>query len=161
MGCGLRHSGGAGVRALIAYIVLHLIAYNAHRWERGVGTGRFLTWVSFGASEKPWSCSRTLIQLSSGGFDSSVATAAPRIDAANPGAGEALGERIRGPIPKNKRNMTTIMGEWETLYGEVPPSSLLLAEVPADVRRARAGAEALAKRSDDGVGVNPSVFTYR
>ena len=27
---------------------------------------------------------------------------------------------------KNKRNMTTIMGEWETLYGEVPPESSLL-----------------------------------
>ena len=35
------------------------------------------------------------------------------------------------------------------------------AEVPADLRRARAGAETLTKRSDDGVGVNPSVFTYR
>ena len=67
-----------------------------------------------------------MIQLASGGFDSSVATAAPRVDATNPGAGEALGERIRGPIPKNKRNMTTIMGEWETLYGEVPPESSLL-----------------------------------
>ena len=80
--------------------------------------------------------------LASGGWDSSVATAAPRIDATNPGAGEALGERIRGPIPKNKRNMTTIMGEWRALYGAVPPeSSLLLRKyrqmygVPAPGRR--------------------------
>ena len=57
-------------------------------------------------------------------------------------AGEALGERIRGPIPKNKRNMTTIMGEWRALYGAVPPeSSLLLRKyrqmygVPAPGRR--------------------------
>ena len=42
-----------------------------------------------------------------------------------------------------------------------PRVVIALAQVQADVRRARAGAEALAKRSDDGVGVNPSVFTYR
>ena len=91
-------------------------------------------WVSFTLED--------MIQLSSGGFDSSVATAAPRIDAANPGAGEALGERVRGPIPKNKRNFTTIMGEWRALYGAVPPeSSLLLRKyrqmygVPAPGRR--------------------------
>ena len=94
-----------------------------------------------------------MIQLSSGGFDSTVATAAPRIVAANPGAGEALGERVRGPIPKNKRNFSTIVGEWQTLYGEVPPeSSLLLRKyrqmrrIPAPARPRRGYEAVIAKR---------------
>ena len=100
-----------------------------------VGTGRYAMehWVHShplvrpcDVSEKPLETLEDMIQLASGGWDSSVATAAPRIDAAQPGAGEALGERIRGPIPKNKRNMTTIMGEWRALYGAVPPESSLL-----------------------------------
>ena len=100
-----------------------------------VGTGRYAMehWVHShpsvrpcDVSEKPLETLEDMIQLASGGWDSSVATAAPRIIAANPGAGEALGERIRGPIPKNKRNMTTIMGEWRALYGAVPPESSLL-----------------------------------
>ena len=97
-------------------------------------------------SEKPLETLEDMIQLSSGGFDSTVATAAPRIVAANPGAGEALGERVRGPTERhrgpNKRNFTTIMGEWQALYGAVPPeSSLLLRKyrqmygVPAPGRR--------------------------
>ena len=54
-------------------------------------------------------------------------TAAPRIVAAHPGAGEALNEQhgLRN-VRANKRNYTTIMGEWKTLYGEVPPESSLL-----------------------------------
>ena len=70
-----------------------------------------------------------MIQLASGGFNSSVATAAPRIVAANPGAGEALNEQhgLRNARSKlNKRNFTTIMGEWQALYGAVPPESSLL-----------------------------------
>ena len=116
-----------------------------------VGTGRYAMehWVHShplvrpcDVSEKPLETLGDMIQLASGGWDSSVATAAPRVDATNPGAGEALDERIRGPIPKNKRNMTTIMGEWRALYGAVPPeSSLLLRKyrqmygVPAPGRR--------------------------
>ena len=59
------------------------------------------------------------------------------------GAGEALDEQhsLRN-TRSNKRNYTTIMGEWQTLYGEVPPeSSLLLRKyrqmygVPAPGRR--------------------------
>ena len=116
-----------------------------------VGTGRYAMehWVHShpsvrpcDVSEKPLELLEDMMILSAGGFDSSVATAAPRIVAANPGAGEALDERIRGPIPKNKRNMTTIMGEWRALYGAVPPeSSLLLRKyrqmygVPAPGRR--------------------------
>ena len=44
-----------------------------------------------------------------------------------PGAGEALNEQhgLRN-TRANKRNYTTIMGEWQTLYGEVPPESSLL-----------------------------------
>ena len=74
-------------------------------------------------SEKPLELLNDMIQLSSGGFNSSVATAAPRIVAAHPGAGEALNEQhgLRN-ARANKRNFTTIMGEWKTLYGEVPPS---------------------------------------
>ena len=70
-----------------------------------------------------------MIQLASGGWDSSVATAAPRIVAANPGASEALNEQhgLRNARSKlNKRNFTTIMGEWQALYGAVPPESSLL-----------------------------------
>ena len=65
--------------------------------------------------------------FASGGFNSSIATAAPRIVAAHPGAGEALNEQhgLRN-ARANKRNYTTIMGEWKTLYGEVPPESSLL-----------------------------------
>ena len=116
-----------------------------------VGTGRYAMehWVHShpsvrpcDVSEKPLETLEDMIQLASGGWDSSVATAAPRIIAANPGAGEALGERIRGLIPKNKRNYTTIVGEWQALYGAVPPeSSLLLRKyrqmygVPAPGRR--------------------------
>ena len=116
-----------------------------------VGTGRYAMehWVHShpsvrpcDVSEKPLELLEDMMILSAGGFDSSVATAAPRIVAANPGAGEALGERVRGPIPKNKRNFSTIVGEWQTLYGEVPPeSSLLLRKyrqmygVPAPGRR--------------------------
>ena len=69
-------------------------------------------------------------------------TAAPRIVAAHPGAGEALNEQHGLRNTRNKRNYTTIMGEWQTLYGEVPPeSSLLLRKyrqmygVPAPGRR--------------------------
>ena len=100
-----------------------------------VGTGRYAMehWVHShpsvrpcDVSEKPLETLEDMIQLASGGWDSSVATAAPRIVAANPGAGEALGERIRGLIPKNKRNYTTIVGEWQALYGAVPPESSLL-----------------------------------
>ncbi len=29
-------------------------------------------------------------------------------------------------VSKNKRNFTTIMGEWQALYGAVPPESSLL-----------------------------------
>ena len=104
-----------------------------------VGTGRYAMehWVHShplvrpcDVSEKPLETLEDMIQLSSGGFDSTVATAAPRIVAANPGAGEALGDRIRGPTERhrgpNKRNFTTIMGEWRALYGAVPPESSLL-----------------------------------
>ena len=65
--------------------------------------------------------------IASGGWDSSVATAAPRIVAAFPGAGEALDEQhgLRN-TRSNKRNFTTIMGEWQALYGEVPPEPSLL-----------------------------------
>ena len=78
-------------------------------------------------SEKPLELLNDMIQLSSGGFNSSVATAAPRIVAAHPGAGEALNEQhgLRN-TRINKRNFTTIMGEWQALYGEVPPESSLL-----------------------------------
>ena len=41
-------------------------------------------------------------------------------------AGEALDEQRGLRNTRNKRNYTTIMGEWETLYGEVPPESSLL-----------------------------------
>ena len=78
-------------------------------------------------SEKPLETLEDMVQLSSGGWDSSVATAAPRIVAAFPGAGEALDEQhgLRN-TRSNKRNFTTIMGEWQELYGEVPPESSLL-----------------------------------
>ena len=117
-----------------------------------VGTGRFAMehWVHShpsvrpcDVSEKPLELLHDMIQLSSGGFNSSVATAAPRIVAAHPGAGEALNEQhgLRN-ARANKRNFTTIMGEWRTLYGAVPPeSSLLLRKyrqmygVPAPGRR--------------------------
>ena len=94
-------------------------------------------------SEKPLELLNDMIQLASGGFNSSVATAAPRIVAAHPGAGEALNEQhgLRN-VRANKRNFTTIMGEGRTLYGAVPPeSSLLLRKyrqmygVPAPGRR--------------------------
>ena len=101
-----------------------------------VGTGRFAMehWVHShpsvrpcDVSEKPLELLDDMIQLSSGGFNSSVATAAPRIVAAHPGAGEALNEQhgLRN-ARANKRNFTTIMGEWRTLYGAVPPESSLL-----------------------------------
>ena len=117
-----------------------------------VGTGRFAMehWVHShpsvrpcDVSEKPLELLEDMIQLSSGGFNSSVATAAPRIVAAHPGAGEALNEQhgLRN-VRANKRNFTTIMGEGRTLYGAVPPeSSLLLRKyrqmygVPAPGRR--------------------------
>ena len=117
-----------------------------------VGTGRFAMehWVHShpsvrpcDVSEKPLELLDDMIQLSSGGFNSSVATAAPRIVAGHPGAGEALNEQhgLRN-TRANKRNYTTIMGEWRALYGEVPPeSSLLLRKyrqmygVPAPGRR--------------------------
>ena len=56
-----------------------------------------------------------------------IATAALRIVARFPGAGEALNEQhgLRN-VRANKRNYTTIMGEWRTLYGAVPPESSLL-----------------------------------
>ena len=96
-----------------------------------------------------------------GGFDSTVATAAPRIVAANPGAGEALGERVRGPIPKNKRNFSTIVGEWQTLYGEVPPESSLLLRKYRQMYGVPAPGRSLLRSGRTTVGVNPSVFTYR
>ena len=101
-----------------------------------VGTGRYAMehWVHShpsvrpcDVSEKPLETLEDMMMLSSGGFDSSVATAAPRIVAAHPGAGEALNEQhgLRN-VRANKRNYTTIMGEWRTLYGAVPPESSLL-----------------------------------
>ena len=103
-----------------------------------VGTGRYAMehWVHShpsvrpcDVSEKPLELLEDMMILSAGGFDSSVATAAPRIVAANPGASEALNEQhgLRNARSKlNKRNFTTIMGEWQALYGAVPPESSLL-----------------------------------
>ena len=74
-------------------------------------------------------------------FSKNVATAVEIVY--DPGAGEALDEQygLRN-TRANKRNYTTIMGEWRTLYGAVPPeSSLLLRKyrqmygVPAPGRR--------------------------
>ena len=57
--------------------------------------------------------------------------------------------------------MTTIMGEWRKATRRAPRVVIALAQVQATYGVPAPGREALAKRSDDGVGVNPSVFTYR
>ena len=87
------------------------------------------------------------------------------------GAADRRGEsgRRRGARRAHPRPDPEEQTEYDNDHGRVegalrrgaPRVVIALAQVQADVRRARAGAEALAERSDDGVGVNPSVFTYR
>ena len=94
-----------------------------------------------------------------------------RLDRRYRGAADRRGEsrRRRGarrarprPDPEEQTELQYDRGRVaNAVWRGAPRVVAPVAEVPADVRRARAGAEALAKRSDDGVGVNPSVFTYR
>ena len=49
----------------------------------------------------------------------------------------------------NKRNYTTIMGEWKTLYGEVPPESSLLLRKYRQMYHVAAPGRRLLRRSDD------------